>query len=169
MRDDAIGEQLSRIEGSIVEVLRKNGVKGVDGDTAFKAAAEIERRDAEIADRDRKIVSLNYTIGRQIDGINGLRDALTKCDKEILARGAEIDRLKNTPDRVALNRAWFQGYRLAVATIVPVVSNLLATPHDHEDHHHGEEAQGQGHAAPEGAEDADAADGDGRSGDAALE
>jgi hypothetical protein len=122
---------------SLVERLRKNGAAGVDGDTAFEAAAEIERCLVAFENETRKLKS-------QEKAGETLKKVIADLQAGIIERNAEIERLKADTAAVmqAAGRGFRQGYHAAASRFSGIVYELaqMTVPigHEHQEHrHHG--------------------------------
>jgi hypothetical protein len=137
----------------LLERLRKNGNRGVDGDTAFEAAAEIERCLAAFEDLQNQ--------ARQVNALKERGErAIDQLHLGIAERDAEIERLKadNTAVVAAVARGFRQGYHAAASRFSQIVFELvtmtvpIGQQHQHtEHHHHGQQAppdRGQAAYAP---------------------
>jgi flagellar biosynthesis/type III secretory pathway protein FliH len=119
----------------LVERLRKNGNAGVDGDTAFEAAGEIESCMVALENEARKLKSWEKAGDTLNKTITGLQAA-------IVGRDAEIERLKADTAAIvqALQRGFRQGYRAAAAQFSGIVYQLvqMTVPigQEHQEHHH---------------------------------
>jgi uncharacterized protein with PIN domain len=121
---------------SLVERLRQNGNAGVDGDTAFEAAAEIERCLVAFENLENEARKLKAQKER------GER-AITELQAVIAERDAEIVRLKadTAAIRQAAARGFRQGYHAAASQFSGIVYELarMTVPigqQDQEHHHH---------------------------------
>jgi flagellar biosynthesis/type III secretory pathway protein FliH len=119
---------------SLVERLRQNGNAGVDGDTAFEAAAEIERclvAFENLQNEARKVNALKERGERAIDELHAV----------IAGRDAEFERLKadNTAVVQAVARGFRQGYHAAASQFAGIVYQLagMTVPigQQHQEHH----------------------------------
>jgi hypothetical protein len=119
---------------SLVERLRQNGNAGVDGDTAFEAAEEIERclvAFENLQNEARKVNALKERGERAIDELH----------RVIAGRDAEIERLKADTAAIsqAAGRGFRQGYHAAASRFSGIVYELaqMTVPiGQHEEHHH---------------------------------
>jgi uncharacterized protein with PIN domain len=104
---------------SLVERLRQNGNAGVDGDTAFEAAAEIERCLVAFENLENEARKLKAQKER------GER-AITELQAVIAERDAEIVRLKADTAAIlqAAARGFRQGYHAAASQFSGIVYEL---------------------------------------------
>jgi hypothetical protein len=131
-----MGLSLVERRRNLVDRLRKNGNAGVDGDTAFEAAAEIECCLVALENEARKLKSCEKAG-------DTLKKVITELQVEIDHRRTEIVRLKADTAAIveALQRGFRQGYHAAASQFSGIVYELahMTVPigRQQEDHHHG--------------------------------
>ena len=131
-----MGLSLVERRRNLVDRLRKNGNAGVDGDTAFEAAAEIESCLVALENDTRKLKS-------QEKAGETLKKVIADLQAGIVERNAEIERLKADTAAVlqAAARGFRQGYHAAASQFSGIVYQLasitIPIAQHHEDHHHG--------------------------------
>jgi uncharacterized membrane-anchored protein YhcB (DUF1043 family) len=119
---------------SLVERLRQNGNAGVDGDTAFEAAAEIECCLVALENEARKLKACEKAG-------DAFKKVIGELQVEIDHQRGEIARLKADTAAIlqALQRGFRQGYHAAASQFSGIVYELtrMTVPiGQHQEHHH---------------------------------
>jgi hypothetical protein len=136
---DPMGLSLVERRRNLVERLRKNGNAGVDGDTAFDAAGEIEACVVAFENEARKLKSCE----KAGDALN---KTITELGIQIDHQRTEIERLKTDTAAImeASGRGFRRGYHAAASRFAGIVYELvqmtvpIGQQQQHQEpHHHG--------------------------------